>query len=58
MMLRAIGLVELNSIDGDMETADSMLKAAQVEAIFCRTVCPGKYIIFIGGGGGRRHYCR
>lgn len=48
-MLRAIGLVELNSIASGIETADTMLKAAQVEAIFCRTVCPGKYVILIGG---------
>lgn len=48
-MIRAIGLVELNSIASGIETADIMLKAAQVDAIFCRTVCPGKYIILVGG---------
>lgn len=48
-MIRAIGLVELNSIASGIETADIMLKAAQVDAIFCRTVCPGKYVVLVGG---------
>lgn len=48
-MIRAIGLVEFNSIAKGIEAADYMLKAAQVEIIECRTVCPGKYIALIWG---------
>jgi len=48
-MIRAIGLVEFNSIARGIEAADDMLKAARVEAVFCRTVCPGKYIAMVSG---------
>lgn len=48
-MIRAIGLVEFNSISKGIESADIMLKAAQVEALVCRTVCPGKFIAMVGG---------
>lgn len=48
-MIRAIGLVEFNSIAKGIEAADMMLKAAQVEALTYRTVCPGKYIALIWG---------
>lgn len=48
-MLRAIGLVEFNSIAKGVEAADAMLKAAQVEALACRTVCPGKYVAMVSG---------
>ncbi len=48
-MVRAIGLVEFNSISRGIESADIMLKAAQVEALVCRTVCPGKFVAMVGG---------
>lgn len=48
-MIRAIGLVEFNSIARGIEAADDMLKAARVEAVSCRTVCPGKYIAMVSG---------
>lgn len=48
-MIRAIGLVEFNSIAKGIEAADFMLKAAQVEALACRTICPGKYVAMVSG---------
>jgi microcompartment protein CcmL/EutN len=48
-MASAIGLVELSSIAKGIEVADSMLKAADIEIIVNRTICPGKYMILIGG---------
>lgn len=48
-MIKAIGMIELKSIAKGIETADFMLKASQVEVIYCKTVCPGKYIILICG---------
>ena len=48
-MSLAIGLVEFNSISKGIEAADIMLKAAQVEALVCRTVCPGKFVTMVGG---------
>ncbi|ADG80939.1 BMC domain-containing protein [Thermincola potens] len=48
-MIRAIGLVEFNSIAKGIEAADIMFKAAQVEPLVCRTVCPGKYVVLVWG---------
>ena len=39
-MIRAIGLVEFNSIAKGIEGADAMLKTGQVEVIVSRPVCP------------------
>ncbi|MBI3038401.1 BMC domain-containing protein [bacterium] len=46
---KAIGLIELSSIAMGFLTADAMLKAASVEIVLSRTVCPGKYIVLIWG---------
>ncbi len=45
----AIGLVELNSIAAGIETADAMVKRATVDLLEARSVCPGKFIVLIGG---------
>jgi len=44
-----IGFLELSSIAGGIEAADYMLKAAQVELVFAKASCPGKYYIMISG---------
>lgn len=48
-MKAAIGLVELSSIAKGIEVSDAMIKRADVEIIVNRTICPGKYMIIIGG---------
>lgn len=48
----AIGMVELSSIARGIETCDYMIKAAQIEVLRASTVCPGKYLILIGGDTG------
>jgi len=48
-MIRAIGLVEFNSIAKGIESADAMLKTGQVEVIVSRPICPGKYITLVWG---------
>lgn len=48
-MVRAIGMVEFNSIARGIEAADFMVKTANVELITCNTVCPGKYLVMVGG---------
>lgn len=48
----AIGMVELNSIARGIETCDYMVKAAQIELLRSSTVCPGKYMVLIGGNTG------
>lgn len=51
-MIRTIGLLELNSIAKGIETADAMIKAAEVELILANSICPGKYIVLIAGDVG------
>jgi len=48
----AIGMVELTSIARGIETCDYMVKAAQVDLLRSSTVCPGKYMIIVGGETG------
>ena len=45
----AVGIVETSSIAKGFEIADTMLKTANVEIIVNRTICPGKYMIMLGG---------
>ncbi|MDR2551587.1 MAG: BMC domain-containing protein [Treponema sp.] len=45
----SIGFLELSSIAGGIEIADAMLKTAQVDLIFAKASCPGKYYILTSG---------
>ncbi len=47
--MQAIGFVELNSISKGVETADIMLKTADVKLIAAKPSCPGKYVILVSG---------
>ncbi len=46
---KAIGLIETSSIARGFEIADTILKAANVQIVVNRTICPGKYMVLIGG---------
>lgn len=46
---RSIGAIELTSIGIGYRVQDTMLDAANVEALIARTICSGKYFIVIGG---------
>lgn len=46
---KAIGIVETSSIAKGFEIADTILKAANVRIVVNRTICPGKYMVLIGG---------
>ncbi len=48
-MSKAIGIIETNSIASGIEAADGMVKKAPVKLYVARTICPGKYMILIGG---------
>jgi microcompartment protein CcmL/EutN len=48
-MSNAIGLIELNSIARGYQVGDAMLKAAAVEILFNRTICPGKFMVMVAG---------
>lgn len=51
-MIKTLGLLEFNSIAKGIETADTMLKAAEVELVLSNSICPGKYIVLISGDVG------
>lgn len=51
-MNNTLGFIELNSIARGIETADAMVKAADVKLLFSKPVCPGKFIILIYGDVG------
>lgn len=48
----AICMVELTSIARGIEASDDMIKAAQVTLLRGTTVCPGKYMVIVGGETG------
>jgi microcompartment protein CcmL/EutN len=48
-MTSSIGLIELTSIARGYEVADALLKAAHVEILFNRTICPGKFMVMVSG---------
>lgn len=45
----AVGMVEFNSIAAGIAAADQMVKTAQVDPIFFKTICPGKFVAAICG---------
>jgi microcompartment protein CcmL/EutN len=46
---RAVGCVETSSVAKGIESADGMVKAAKVRLLASHPVCPGKYIVIVGG---------
>lgn len=51
-MNKSIGGIELRSISKGIEVTDFMVKKAQVEIIYFRSICPGKFIALISGNEG------
>ena len=49
MELKAIAMIELNSIAKGVEAADEMVKAAAVELIMAQPICAGKYMVLVSG---------
>jgi microcompartment protein CcmL/EutN len=49
MELNAIGVLEFVSIARGMVAADEMCKVADVKLFESTTICPGKYLVVIGG---------
>ncbi len=45
----AIGLIETSSIAVGFNITDAMLKAASVELVLQRTICPGKFVTLVWG---------
>jgi microcompartment protein CcmL/EutN len=49
MIEPAIALVETNSIAAGILAGDAMVKKAEVQLLEARSICPGKYMVLIGG---------
>lgn len=48
-MIQAIRILELTGIARGTEPSDVMLRSANVQLLFCRTLCPGKFLLIFGG---------
>jgi microcompartment protein CcmL/EutN len=49
MELKAIAMIELNSIAKGVETADAMLKTSDVDLVMAQPICAGKYMVLVSG---------
>jgi microcompartment protein CcmL/EutN len=47
--LQSVGMIEFNSIAAGIEAADYMVKAASVEILMLKTICPGKFVAAVHG---------
>lgn len=51
-MAIAIGMIESLSLPTGLRAADAMAKAAEVDVLVSRPICPGKHITIVGGDVG------
>ncbi|PHV70295.1 ethanolamine utilization protein [Sporanaerobium hydrogeniformans] len=51
-MIRSIGALEFRSISKGIEIGDQIVKKANVEIIYFRTLCPGRFLIIVTGDEG------
>lgn len=47
--MNAIGIIESSSIAKGIELCDRMVKASSIQILEAMPMCPGKYVILIGG---------
>ncbi len=47
--LKAIAMIELNSIAKGVEAGDQMLKVADVDLVTAQPICAGKYMVLVSG---------
>ncbi len=47
--MHSIGLIETSSIAKGIEVGDIMAKTADITILVTKTICPGKYIVMVGG---------
>lgn len=52
MMNKSIGALEFRSISKGIEVSDYMIKKSNVELIFFKNICPGKFLSIISGNEG------
>lgn len=51
-MSKSIGAIEFRSISKGMEAADAMVKAADVDILYFKTICPGRFLVILSGDAG------
>lgn len=51
-MNKSIGAIEMASISRGIFVADEMIKKAEVEILYFRSTCPGKFLLIIAGDEG------
>ena len=49
MELKAIAMIELNSIAKGVHAGDEMLKSSDVELVMAQPICAGKYMVLVSG---------
>ncbi|MGG7077192.1 BMC domain-containing protein [Clostridium sardiniense] len=54
-MNKSIGSIEFRSISKGIEIANEMVKRADVDVIYAKSICPGKFIIMISGDASEVH---
>lgn len=45
----SLGMLEFSSITAGIDSTDQMLKSADVQTLFAKTICPGKYLCAVHG---------
>jgi len=51
-MSRSIGALEFRSISKGIYVSDAIIKKANVEIIYYKTICPGKFLVIVTGDEG------
>ena len=49
MKITVLGVLEFNSVAVGIKALDKIVKAAPVEIVDAKTICPGKFIIIFSG---------
>ncbi|MGQ9623619.1 MAG: BMC domain-containing protein [Candidatus Caldatribacteriaceae bacterium] len=49
MDITVLGALEFNSIAVGIKALDAMVKAAPIRVIDAKTICPGKFLVVVGG---------
>lgn len=48
-MNKSIGAIEFKSIAKGIEVSNEMIKKSSVDVLYLKSICPGKFLIIVGG---------
>lgn len=51
-MSKSIGTIDFKSIAKGIEVADEMVKKADVDVLYLKTICPGRFLVILTGDEG------